>query len=72
MHCVLASGYSTLDADQVTTLRNHVAELEGVVCGLGNKPQPQWVDNALAAITASGTPAPNSSTPSTPERRLGK
>jgi len=49
------------DADQVTTLRNRVAELEGVVCELKNKPQPQW---ALAAATASGTPAPTSSTPS--------
>ena len=52
---------SDKDADQVTTLRNRVAELEGVVCELKKEPQSQW---ALAATTASGTPAPTSSTPS--------
>ena len=56
--------HSDKDADQVTTLRNRVAELEGVVRELKNKPQPRWAATALAAATASGTPAPTSSTPS--------
>ena len=59
---------SDKDADQVTTLRNRVAELEGVVRELKNKPQPRWAANALAAATTTtttaGTPAPPSSSSS--------
>lgn len=49
--------HSDKDADQVTTLRNRVAELEGVVRELKNKPQPRWAANALATASAAAASA---------------
>ena len=65
--------YSDKDTDQVTTLRNRVAELEGVVRELKNKPQPRWAATALAAATAttSGMSAQNSSSASGQQQNAG-
>src|SRR5258707_5520527 len=47
MALLLMQSISDKDTDEVTSLRNRVAELEGVVRELKNKPQPRWAANAI-------------------------